>query len=186
MHRFPQEYKDCTNLPRTLAVFYETLRLHPAVTIIPKVSIEETFLPDDPLPGDDRKRKVYIPKGSNVDIDVVGLHRHPGSWKDPELFNPERFLGDYDKDAFVPFSTGARGCIGRRFAEVGAVAILAVLVKYFKFSPAPVESGKQETHEQTKERLLDAERGLTLTPVDVSLMFERRDNKGLRRPEWTE
>ena len=35
-------------------------------------------------------------------------------WPDPTEFRPSRFLGDYNKDAFIPFSAGARGCIGRR------------------------------------------------------------------------
>jgi cytochrome P450 len=29
-------------------------------------------------------------------------------WEDPLEFRPERFLGPYDKDAFVPFSAGPR------------------------------------------------------------------------------
>ena len=53
-------------------------------------------------------------------------------WKDPHRFMPERFLGDWPKDAFIPFSQGkspfvvvlchhyssyfpgARACLGRR------------------------------------------------------------------------
>ena len=27
-------------------------------------------------------------------------------WKDPHTFKPERFLEDWPKDAFIPFSTG--------------------------------------------------------------------------------
>ena len=27
-------------------------------------------------------------------------------WKDPHTFKPERFLEDWPKDAFTPFSTG--------------------------------------------------------------------------------
>ena len=34
-------------------------------------------------------------------------------WDDPYTFKPERFLGKWDKDAFIPFSGGARSCIGR-------------------------------------------------------------------------
>ena len=36
-------------------------------------------------------------------------------WPDPYEFRPSRFLGDYNKDAFIPFSAGARVCIGRRY-----------------------------------------------------------------------
>lgn len=34
-------------------------------------------------------------------------------WDEPEAFKPERFLGNYPRDAFLPFSGGPRGCIGR-------------------------------------------------------------------------
>ena len=37
-------------------------------------------------------------------------------WEEPFQFRPERFVkGDYNKDAFIPFSAGPRACIGRRF-----------------------------------------------------------------------
>jgi len=37
-------------------------------------------------------------------------------WEEPFQFRPERFIkGDYNKDAFIPFSAGPRACIGRRF-----------------------------------------------------------------------
>jgi cytochrome P450 len=35
-------------------------------------------------------------------------------WDDPEEFRPERFLGDYNRDAFLPFAAGPRACLGRR------------------------------------------------------------------------
>ena len=37
-------------------------------------------------------------------------------WEEPFEFRPERFVkGDYNRDAFIPFSAGPRACIGRRF-----------------------------------------------------------------------
>jgi cytochrome P450 len=35
-------------------------------------------------------------------------------WDQPEEFRPERFMGDYNRDAFIPFAGGPRACIGRR------------------------------------------------------------------------
>jgi len=77
-------------LPRTLAVLYETLRLHPSVNIIPKYATEDTFLLDDPdswfdenedsaRNAEDRekeeKRKVFVPAGTQCQIDVVNLRK---------------------------------------------------------------------------------------------------------------
>lgn len=38
-------------------------------------------------------------------------------WDDPHRFNPARFLGDWPRDAFLPFSGGVRSCLGRRYAS---------------------------------------------------------------------
>lgn len=39
-------------------------------------------------------------------------------WDEPFQFRPERFVkGDYNKNAFIPFSAGPRACIGRRFVD---------------------------------------------------------------------
>jgi hypothetical protein len=72
-------------------------------------------------------------------------------WKNPNAFQPERFLEDYNRDAFAPFSAGARGesivtstaqanlawsaCIGRKFAEVEMVAVLSLLVRTYQILP---------------------------------------------------
>ena len=85
----PQSYKDFARLPRTLAVLYETLRLHPSVNIIPKYAAEDTILLDDPASWfeererdtmrtttemeKEEKRRVFVPKGTQCQIDVVNL-----------------------------------------------------------------------------------------------------------------
>ena len=71
-----------------------------------------------------------VPKGTGLVAMIDAIH-HNGMWEfsifcpysrsptdkywpDPHEFRPSRFLGDYNRDAFLPFSTGARACIGRR------------------------------------------------------------------------
>lgn len=66
---------------------------------------------------------IPIRKGSSVPIVVSALHKNRNHfntfftscfywyyiahhWTDPETFNPSRFLGNYPKDAFLPFSGG--------------------------------------------------------------------------------
>jgi cytochrome P450 len=184
----PQSYKDFPKLERCLAVLYETLRLHPSVTIIPKVALEDTYLPDDTyplpllkeseseIPTPFGQRRAFIPKGSHVHIDTTALHLHPSHWADPAAFKPERFLEDYNKDAFLPFSAGARACIGRRFAEVETVCILALMIRTFDITPIP----SNESFEQKRERLLAAVNKLTLTPKKaLPLRLIKRDVRDL-------
>jgi len=43
------------------------------------------------------------------DLSLTNLVLIAVYWPNPHAFRPERFLEDYEKDAFVPFSAGARG-----------------------------------------------------------------------------
>ncbi len=148
------------------------------------MALEDTYLPDDtyPLPSFKEhksgtsmpleQRKAFIPKGSHVHIDTTALHLHPSHWEDPMAFKPERFLKDYNKDAFLPFSAGARACIGRRFAEVESVCMLALMIRTFDITPVPTN----ESFEHKRERLLAATTKLTLTPAKaLPLRLIKRD-----------
>ncbi|KAI5452820.1 hypothetical protein NCC49_000565 [Naganishia albida] len=188
-------YADFASLTRTLAVLYETLRLHPAVVYIPKYAMEDTWLPDDPdnEQGGEGKR-VFVPKGTECGIDTVGLHRHPRYWKNPNAFEPERFMEDYNRDAFAPFSAGARACIGRKFAEVEMVAVLSLLVRTYEIlplatpDPSGIDVDAEPTHEATlpnllTEKILETKPGVTLTPRDIGVRLVRRREGAVSRPE---
>ena len=83
-------------------------------------------------------------------------------WKDPHTFNPSRFLGDWPRDAFVPFSAGTRACLGRRFSETEGVAILTYMIKHFRVEVLEEPQYAGETFEQRKKRLLRCRTALTL------------------------
>lgn len=85
-------------------------------------------------------------------------------WDDPHIFRPSRFLDDWPRDAFVPFSSGPRACIGRRFAEVEAVAVLVMLVSRYKLDVKPDSRFASESHERRCQRVLSVvPGGLTTT-----------------------
>jgi len=97
-------YEDMAALTYAMAVFYETLRLFPPGISIPKISVEDTSLVTSNIHGE--KISVPIPKGTPLMISVVGLHYNPRYWEDPHSFRPARFLEDWPRDAFLPFSAG--------------------------------------------------------------------------------
>lgn len=59
-----------------------------------------------------------LPKGATVLINVINLHRNPELYLNPLDFNPENFnqenVAKRPKYNFIPFSGGARNCIGKK------------------------------------------------------------------------
>jgi len=72
------------------------------------------------------------------------LHRHETLWVDPEMFKPDRFLGDaranIDRFQYLPFGVGERVCIGQRFAMQEAAILMAVIAKTYRFDYASDEA----------------------------------------------
>ncbi len=97
-------YLDC--------VIKEVLRLRP-----PADMTARTLTVDDRLPDSG----IQLYKGEQVIIPLYNLATDPEQWSyDPEVFYPERFLGE-DKDhhpyASIPFGSGHRQCIGQDLAR---------------------------------------------------------------------
>ncbi|KAF9465029.1 cytochrome P450 [Collybia nuda] len=168
-------YEDMNLLTQSMAVFYETLRMYPPVTGIPKESAEDTSLMATNAQGE--KKAVPIPTGTNIVIDVPGLHYNPRYWEDPETFKPARFLQEWPRDAFLPFSAGARACLGRKFFETEGIAILTMLISRYKVEVKEEPQFSGETFQARRDRILSSKPGLTLTPVRVPLVFKLRDIK---------
>lgn len=64
------------------------------------------------------------------------LHRHERLWDNPDGFDPGRWETENGKtcqrEAFIPFSTGARVCTGAGFAMVEGPLILSMLLRNFR------------------------------------------------------
>ncbi|XP_064616114.1 uncharacterized protein LOC135480257 [Liolophura sinensis] len=113
-------------MPYLNCVIRETLRFLPPVTSIWRKSLKE-----DTLCG------YKIPSGTTIGLHVGTMMRLPQFWDDPEVFKPERFLGDktIDPYSFLPFGAGAHMCIGHRFAVLEMSTVLATFVRSLRFEP---------------------------------------------------
>jgi cytochrome P450 len=117
-------FEDYTRLPYARAVLDEALRLYPPAWLITR-----NALGDDVLGGHE------IPRSSLVILSPWLLHRHPDVWAEPEEFRPDRFLsGEADRTSFIPFGAGLRQCIGRDFAYVEGVLMLAAIAGRYEVS----------------------------------------------------
>jgi len=117
-----------TKLPYTRAVVSEALRLYPPAPVLARMAI-----------GPDRLCDVAVPRGALIMISPWVLQRHLRLWKDPDAFNPSRFLGEAPlahRFAYMPFGAGPRICIGAQFALTEACLVLARIVQQFHVSLA--------------------------------------------------
>ncbi|THU83303.1 cytochrome P450 [Dendrothele bispora CBS 962.96] len=162
-------YEEMSLFTRSMGVFYETLRMFPPVNVIPKTSAEDTVFHTINHSGE--RVSVPIPKGTSIVINTPGLHNNPRYWKDPQDFRPERFLEEWPRDAFAPFSVS---CIGRKFFETEGIAILTMLVSKYKIEVKEEPQYANETFEERKARIFQTSPGLTLTPIWVPLVLKRR------------
>ncbi len=118
-------------LPRltyTKMIIEETMRYYPPSWMIPR-SVE----------GDDTIGDLSVKKGTTVLISPYVVHRHPDFWDDPETFDPERFHPDrvVPRQAYIPFGSGPRLCIGNSFAMMEMQLILAMTAQAFRLRLLP-------------------------------------------------
>ena len=100
------------------AVIHETLRMRPAVAVIPRL-VKQPF----------DLAELTIPPGAIVAPCPLLLHHRPDIYPDPDSFRPDRFLdrapGTY---TWIPFGGGVRRCIGSRFALFQMKILLSTLL----------------------------------------------------------
>ena len=149
-------FADMNRLEVTRAVIEEAMRLHPPVWLLARMTNAA-----DVVGG------YHIEPGMLVFVSPWAIHRHPGSFSDPERFDPDRFFPGrretIPKYAYIPFSAGQRKCIGDHFALLEAVLILATVVQRFELERVP---GRDvEPHCAITLRPRD---GLWMTPIGRS------------------
>ncbi|KAF5179811.1 Cytochrome p450 [Thalictrum thalictroides] len=93
--------------------------------------------------GDIQVGDNIIPSGTNMWIDVVGMHHDPELWGDDVYdFKPERFKdslhgGCNHKMGYLPFGFGGRMCVGRNLSMMEYRVVLTLVLSRFSFSVSP-------------------------------------------------
>lgn len=118
---------------------------------------------DYTLPG----TTFWIPKGTSVFIPVIGLHKDPEIYPDPEKFDPERFSEEAKNSrhqyTYLPFGEGPRICIGMRFGMMQTRLGLITIIRDYNILPS----------NETKIPLeLDTRSFLTAAVGGITLKFE--------------
>lgn len=117
-------------LPLLSAAIREAGRLQSPVLLLPR-----GVLSDFEFAGR------YVEKGSQVFVAIAAGHRLASVFKDPDRFDPDRFLPPREEDrhnpyALATFGGGPRICLGINFAQVEVLALTAHVRRHYQLRPA--------------------------------------------------
>ncbi|KAI9201864.1 cytochrome P450 [Polychytrium aggregatum] len=134
-------YATAKNLPYLTAVLQETMRMDLAFAF----GVGREATEDMDLGGH------FIPKGTLINVALYPQHYNPKYWKDPDVFNPDRFLDLNDEGAklqdmgFTPFSMGSRTCVGKNLAWMEMRLFIANFLRYFDITDIEGQSKEQSS-----------------------------------------
>jgi cytochrome P450 len=164
-----------SKLPYFWATIKEVMRIRTISPVLAPHYCSEDVVMSDGKGGDG---KVTLPRGTQIFVAAFSMANDPKYWKDPHLFNPDRWLehgenegldvhGQEDRKSadhykFIPFSMGPRTCPGYSFAKVSLFLQAAAMMQCFEWQ---LSDGAGDS-EFVKDGKLDMTEnwGLTIMP----------------------
>ncbi|MCJ8734451.1 hypothetical protein PDJAM_G00235500 [Pangasius djambal] len=151
-------FEDRHNMPYIQAMIHECQRIANTVPL----SVFHCTTKDTEL------MNYTIPKGTMIIPNLSSVLSEESQWKFPHDFNPSNFLNDqgqFEKpDAFIPFSSGPRICLGEGLARMELFLFLVTLLHRFQFV-WPEDAGEPD---------FSPVFGLTLTPKPYKMLVRQR------------
>ncbi|MEM7531755.1 MAG: cytochrome P450 [Chloroflexota bacterium] len=122
-------------MPYSLQVIKESLRLYPIAAYYPRDVIVDTTLQTS------AGQTYTLSVGDTVMLFPYATHRHPDFWHAPDQFDPDRFTPDAESNrhpyAYAPFAAGQRVCIGNNFSLLESQLFLASMYQRFRVRLRP-------------------------------------------------
>ncbi|XP_023210918.1 cytochrome P450 4C1-like [Centruroides sculpturatus] len=116
---------DLTKMTYLECVIKESMRIYPIFPLIARKT-----------PSEMKIGNYLLPANSSLIISICGIHHNPSVYKNPEVFDPDRFLPENYKNlhpyAYLPFSVGPRNCLGSKLAMITTKMVLANVLRKFK------------------------------------------------------
>lgn len=142
-------YEQVKDLPYVQWVINETMRIHSTSSLgLPRLVPLPS--PENPGAGPVEILGYSFPPGTALSVPSYTIHHSREIWgPDADDFVPERWsdarLTSRQKEAFIPFSTGPRACVGRNVAEMELKCMVGTVFRNFEFRDE--HNGPMETRE---------------------------------------
>jgi cytochrome P450 len=121
----------------TQSVVTETIRLYPSAWMIDRTPVQDCEI------GGHK-----VSAGDGILMSSFVMQRDPRFYDNPEVFNPDRWTGDFvrrlPRMAYFPFGRGPRRCIGNALALLSAILEVAAIYQAFRLTLVPGQFVKPE------------------------------------------
>lgn len=163
----------------TTAVIKESLRLFVGVGTI-RNGIKDFDLID---PKSNKHYPTYVGGPFAIMVRSFPIHRNPENFPDPDVFDPERFLGDraakIPKDAYRPFEKGSRDCPGQELSMMEMRITLALTIRRFDIKAVYEKTAPQAMSDPAYNVMYSSAGPAGNLPVKISLRERTLEGAGV-------